>query len=391
MRRVYLDHSATTPVRPEVLAAMLPFLKDTYGNPSSIHSFGQEGKKALEESREKIAAAIGASPDEIIFTSGGTEADNLAIIGVARAYAKKGRHIIVSSIEHHAALDSAKYLEKHGFEVTYLPVTGDGLVQIEDVAGAIRPDTILMSVMQVNNEVGTIQPVAEIGRLARERGILFHTDAVQSLGKLPVNVEAIQVDLVAISSHKIHGPKGVGALYVRRGVRLEPLLYGGGQERKRRPGTENLPGIVGFGRAVELIVPEMEAEAARLSALRDRLLDGIVGRIDDVVITGSRQQRVGNNASFCVKYVEGESMLLLLDRQGVAASSGSACTSGSLDPSHVLLAMGIPVEVAHGSLRMTLGRQNTEDDVDYVLEVLPPIVERLRQMSPLYAASGQGR
>lgn len=391
MRRVYLDHSATTPVRPEVLEAMLPFLKDTYGNPSSIHSFGQEGKKALEESREKVAAAIGASPDEIIFTSGGTEADNLAIIGTARAYAKKGRHIIISSIEHHAALDSAKYLEKQGFQVTYLPVTGEGLVQVEDVARAIRPDTILISVMHVNNEVGTVQPVAEIGRLARERGILFHTDAVQSLGKLPVNVKEIQADLVAISSHKIYGPKGVGALYVRRGVRLEPLFYGGGQERKRRPGTENLPGIVGFGRAVELIIPEMETEAARLSALRDRLLDGIVERIDDVVVTGSRQHRVCNNASFCVKYVEGESMLLLLDMQGVAASSGSACTSGSLDPSHVLLAMGIPVEVAHGSLRMTLGRQNTEEDVDYVLEVLPPIVDRLRQMSPLYAAYGKGK
>ncbi|TDA64479.1 MAG: cysteine desulfurase NifS [Clostridia bacterium] len=391
MRRVYLDHSATTPVRPEVLEAMLPFLKDAYGNPSSIHSFGQEGKKALEDSREKIAAAIGASSDEIVFTSGGTEADNLAITGTARAYARKGRHIIISSIEHHAALDSAKYLEKQGFQVTYLPVTGEGLVRVEDVAGAIRPETILISVMHVNNEVGTVQPVAEIGRLARERGIIFHTDAVQSLGKLPVNVNEMQADLVAVSSHKIYGPKGVGALYIRRGVRLEPMFYGGGQERKRRPGTENLPGIVGFGRAAELIVPEMEAEVTRLTAMRDRLLDGIVARIDDIVITGSRQHRVGNNASFCVKYVEGESMLLLLDMQGVAASSGSACTSGSLDPSHVLLAMGIPVEVAHGSLRMTLGRQNTEEDVDYVLEVLPPIVDRLRRMSPLYAASGRGK
>lgn len=392
MRRVYLDHSATTPMRPEVKEAMLPFLEDQYGNPSSVHGWGQQAKRALEEAREKIAAAIGAKPEEIIFTSGGTEADNLAIIGAALAYQKKGRHVITSSIEHHAALDSAKHLEKIGFKVTFLPVTPEGLVQVSDVEEAITPETILISVMHVNNEVGTIQPVAEIGRLAHAHGIIFHTDAVQSLGKLPVDVNNLQADLLSISAHKIYGPKGVGALYVRRGVRLEPLLHGGGQERKRRPGTENIPGIVGFGRAAELAVAEMPAESRRLAALRDRLIDKIMSSIDHVVLTGHRSQRVYNHASFWMEYVEGESMLLSLDMQGVAASSGSACTSGSLDPSHVLLAMGLPPEVAHGSLRFSLGRDNTEEDIDYVAAILPGIVARLRAMSPLYeAVAGEER
>ncbi|MDN5348158.1 MAG: cysteine desulfurase [Clostridia bacterium] len=384
MRKVYLDHSATTPVRPEVLEAMLPYLKENFGNPSSIHSFGREAKKALEEARERVAGLIGARPEEITFTSGGTEADNLAIIGTAYANADKGRHIITSSIEHHAALDSAQFLLRHGFKVTFLPVTPEGLVRVEDVAAAITDETILISIMHVNNEVGTIQPIKEIGRLAREKGIIFHTDAVQSVGKIPVNVDDLGVDLLTASSHKIYGPKGVGCLYIRKGTRIQPQLHGGGQERKRRPGTENLPGIVGFGKAAELAGKELEEEAARLARLRDKLIDGVLERIPEVQLNGHRTLRVPHNANFSFRYVEGESILLSLDMHGIAASSGSACTSGSLDPSHVLLAMGIPHEVAHGSVRMTLGKDNTEEDIDYVLEVLPGIIERLRAMSPLY-------
>lgn len=385
MRRVYLDHSATTPVRPEVLEAMLPFLKDAaFGNPSTVYSYGREAKKALEEAREKVANLIGARPEEIFFTSGGTEADNLALIGTAAANEKKGRHIITSSIEHHAVLHPAQYLLRHGFKVTFLPVTPEGLVRVEDVEKAITDETILISVMHVNNEVGTIQPIKEIGKLARERGIIFHTDAVQSVGKLPVNVDELGVDLLSASGHKIYGPKGVGCLYIRKGTRIDPILYGGAQERKRRPGTENMPGIVGFGRAAELAGRELESEMGRLQALRDKLIDGILTRIEDVQLNGDPRQRVATNANFSFRYVEGESMLLSLDMKGICASSGSACTSGSLDPSHVLLAMGIPHEVAHGSVRMTLGRDNTEEDIDYVLEVMPEIVARLRAMSPLY-------
>ncbi len=385
MHRVYLDHSATTPVRPEVLAAMLPFLKEeAFGNPSTIYSYGREAKKALDEARERVAGLIGARPEEIFFTSGGTEADNLALIGTATANEKKGRHIITSSIEHHAGLHTAQYLQRHGFKVTFLPVTPAGLVRVEDVEEAITDETILISVMHVNNEVGTIQPIQAIGHLARERGIIFHTDAVQSVGKLPVNVDALHVDLLSASGHKIYGPKGIGCLYVRKGTKINPLLYGGVQERKRRPGTENMPGIVGFGRAAELAGKELESEMARLRALRDRLIDGLMSRIEDVQLNGDREQRVATNANCSFRYVEGESLLLSLDMKGICASSGSACTSGSLDPSHVLLAMGIPHEVAHGSVRMTLGRDNTETDIDYVLEVMPAIVDRLRSMSPLY-------
>ncbi|MDK2895758.1 MAG: cysteine desulfurase [Moorella sp. (in: firmicutes)] len=385
MRRVYLDHSATTPVRPEVLDAMLPFLKeDAFGNPSTIYSYGREAKKALDEAREKVAGLIGARPEEIFFTSGGTEADNLALIGTATANEKKGRHIITSSIEHHAVLHTAQYLMRLGFKVTFLPVTPEGLVRVEDVEEAITPETILISVMHVNNEVGTIQPIKEIGQLARERGIIFHTDAVQSVGKIPVNVDELNVDLLSASSHKIYGPKGVGCLYIRKGTRINPILHGGAQERKRRPGTENMPGIVGFGRAAELAGQELPQEMKRLQALRDKLIDGIMNRIEDVQLNGDREKRVATNANFSFRYVEGESLLLSLDMKGICASSGSACTSGSLDPSHVLLAMGIPHEVAHGSVRMTLGRDNTEADIDYVLEVMPEIVARLRSMSPLY-------
>ncbi|AOQ24389.1 cysteine desulfurase NifS [Neomoorella thermoacetica] len=385
MRRVYLDHSATTPVRPEVLEAMLPFLKDeAFGNPSTVYSYGREAKKALEEAREKVANLIGARPEEIFFTSGGTEADNLALIGTAAANEKKGRHIITSSIEHHAVLHTAQYLLRHGFKVTFLPVTPEGLVRVEDVEKAITDETILISVMHVNNEVGTIQPIKEIGKLARERGIIFHTDAVQSVGKLPVNVDELGVDLLSASGHKIYGPKGIGCLYIRKGTKINPILYGGAQERKRRPGTENMPGIVGFGRAAELAGQELESEMERLQALRDKLIDGILTRIEDVQLNGDPRQRVATNANFSFRYCEGESILLSLDMKGICASSGSACTSGSLDPSHVLLAMGIPHEVAHGSVRMTLGRDNTEEDIDYVLEVMPEIVARLRSMSPLY-------
>jgi len=383
-KKVYLDHSATTPVRPEVVEVINRYLVEAWGNPSSIHSFGREAKKGLEEARSQVAGLIKAQPEEIVFTSGGTEADNLAILGTAAGYEKKGRHVIISSIEHHAALDSAKALEKEGFRVTYLPVTAEGLVRVEDVAEAITPETTLISVMHVNNEVGTIQPIAEIGALAKEKGIVFHTDAVQSAGKLPLDVNELNVDLMSLSGHKIYGPKGVGALYIRKGIRIKSRVFGGGQERKRRPGTENVPGIVGFGKAAELIAEELGEETAREAMLRDKLFDGLLNAIPDIVANGSRQQRVCNNVNISVRYIEGESLLLNLDMKGIAASSGSACTSGSLDPSHVLLAMGLPHEVAHGSLRFTLGRETTEEDVDYVVEVLPEIVARLRSMSPLY-------
>jgi len=383
MRRVYLDHSATTPLRPEVVEAMQVALTEQFGNPSSIHSFGRAAKKLIEEAREQVALLIGAKPEEIVFTSGGTEADNMAVIGTALANQKKGKHIITSSIEHHALLDSCHWLEKNGFEVTYLPVDRDGLVRVEDVLAAIRDDTILISIMHVNNEVGTIQPIEEIGKIAKERGIIFHSDAVQSVGKIPVDVNDLQVDLLTLSAHKIYGPKGIGALYIRKGTKIQPIHFGGGQERKRRPGTENVPGIVGFGKACELARRDLPEEQ-KLAVLRDKLIDGLLERIPDCQLNGHRTKRVPTNVNVSIRYVEGESMLLSLDLVGIAASSGSACTSGSLDPSHVLLAMGICHEIAHGSLRMTLGRDNTEEDIDYVLEHLPKIVERLRKMSPLY-------
>lgn len=385
MRRVYLDHSATTPVDPEVASLMMTYYTEKYGNPSSIHSFGQEVRNAVEEARHQVAALIGAKPEEITFTSGGTEADNMAILGVADAYRKKGRHIITSAVEHHAVLDTCEYLAKNGFELTILPVNEEGIVSVEDLAQAIRPDTILISIMHANNEVGAIQPIADIGKLAQEHKVLFHVDAVQSLGKIPVHVKEMNVDLMTVSSHKIYGPKGVGALYIRKGIRLVPLFHGGGQEKKRRSGTENAPGIIGFGKACELAGRRMAAEAAELKILRDKLLQGILDKIDYVKVNGPLgDSRLPNNVNVSIRFVEGESLLLSLDMLGIAASSGSACTSGSLDPSHVLLAMGMPHEIAHGSLRFSLGRQNTEEDIDYVLEQLPKIVERLRMMSPLY-------
>lgn len=388
MKRIYLDHSATTPVDKQVAELMLTYFTEFYGNPSSVHYFGRQVRKALDNAREQAAALIGASPKEITFTSGGTEADNLAIQGAVRAKAKKGNHLITSAIEHHAVLDTLKYLRNNGFELTILPVDGEGLVSIEDVKNAIRPETILISIMHANNEVGSIQPVEEIGRIAREKGILFHVDAVQSLGKLPIDVNKMNVDLMTISSHKIHGPKGVGALYIRHGVRISPLVFGGSQERKIRSGTENAPGIIGFGKACELAGQRMEEENKTLVRLRDKLLDGILNSIDHVKVNGPLgDKRLSNNVNVSVNFVEGESLLLSLDMIGIAASSGSACTSGSLDPSHVLLAMGLSHEVAHGSLRLSLGRQNTDEEIDYVLQELPKIVQRLRDMSPLYHAA----
>lgn len=390
LRRVYLDHGATTPVHPEVVKAMLPYLSAQFGNPSSLHEWGREAKAAMEDARSRVAKLIGADSEEIFFTSGGTESDNLAIFGVANSLRKRGNHLITSAVEHHAVLDSVKYLGEHGFDVTWIPVDGYGLVNPEDIRKAIRPDTILISIMHVNNEVGTIQPIEEIGRIAREHGVVFHTDAVQSCGKIPVNVKALNVDLLSLSSHKIYGPKGSGALYVRKGLRLEPILHGGGQEKKRRPGTENLPGIVGFGKAATIALEELGTEMERLTTLRDRLIEGIQNRIEYVHLNGHPSHRIPGNVNMSFEFVEGESLLLSLDMQGIAASSGSACTSGSLEPSHVLLAMGIPHQLAQGSVRMTLGRDNTAEDIDYVLEVLPDIVSRLRSMSPLSPEMNNG-
>lgn len=395
MRRVYFDHSATTPVDPAVAEEMYRFTKETFGNPTSLHYYGRQARRAVEEAREKVAAAIGADPKEIVFTSGGTEADNAAIHGVAMTNRDRGNHIITSAVEHHAVLNTVKALGKQGFTVTILPVDKYGMVSVEDVAAAITDKTILITIMHANNEMGTIQPIAEIGRLAREKGILFHTDAVQSFGKIPVNVDDLNVDLLSISGHKIYAPKGIGALYVRKGARWrQTLFHGGAQERLRRAGTENTPGIVALGRAAELAAANLQEESSRLAALRDKLIREVPARIANVVLTGHPTHRLPNLVSFCFKYIEGESMLLSLDMQGIAASSGSACTSGSLEPSHVLLAMGIPHEMAHGSIRISLGKDNTEEDVDYFLEVMPPIVERLRSMSPLdqeseFAMSGQ--
>ena len=383
--RVYLDHSATTPVDPEVAALMMTYYTEKYGNPSSVHSFGREAKQALEQARSQVAELIGATPQEVIFTSGGTEADNLAILGTAEALRKKGKHIITSCIEHHAVLETCEYLGKNGFDLTVIPVNEEGILLVEDVLKAIRPDTILISVMHANNEVGSIQPIAEIGKLAKEHGITFHVDAVQSLGKIPINVVEMNVDLLTISSHKIYGPKGVGALYIRKGVRIVPLVHGGGQEKRRRSGTENTPGIIGFGKACVLAGQRMADDAKHQTQLRDKLMNGILERIEYVKVNGPLgEKRLPNNVNVSIRYVEGESLLLSLDMLGIAASSGSACTSGSLDPSHVLLAMGLIHEIAHGSLRFSLGRQNTEEEIDYLLEQLPKIVERLRMMSPLY-------
>ena len=378
--RIYLDNAATTACAPEVVEAMLPYFIRQFGNASSIHSFGREAKRAAEAARRKVAAALNAAPMEILFTAGGSESDNWAIKGAAFARRDAGRHIITTAIEHHAVLHACQWLEKQGFEVTYLPVDETGRVRVADVEKALRPDTILVSVMTANNEIGALQPIAEIGEICRARGVLFHTDAVQAVGAIPLDVQALNVDLLSLSAHKFHGPKGVGALYVRKGVRLDSLIHGGAQERGQRAGTENLPGIVGLGCAIELAVAHLEENAARMTALRDRLISGVMERIPGVRLNGHPTLRLPGNCNLSFQDVEGEALLLRLDLAGIAGSSGSACTSGALDPSHVLMAIGLNEAAAHGSLRLTLGADSTEADVEAVLERLPPIVADLRSM-----------
>lgn len=385
-RIIYLDHAATTPVRREVLEAMLPYFNEKFGNPSSIYSLGRDSKKAIEESREVVAKAIGAQPREIFFTGSGTEADNWAIKGIAYANRKKGKHIITTAIEHHAVLHTCQYLESEGFEVTYLPVDADGLVTAEQVRNAVRPDTILVTIMFANNEIGTIQPIAEIGMITKEKGILFHTDAVQAVGNVNINVAEMNIDLLSMSSHKFYGPKGTGALYIKKGVKITSFMHGGAQERGRRASTENVAAIAGFAKAIEIAVANLDQYNKKLLALRDRTIAEIEKQIPYVKLNGHREQRLPGNVNFSFQFIEGESLLLMLDMKGIAASSGSACTSGSLDPSHVLLAIGLPHEIAHGSLRITFGEENSDTDVDALLEVLPGIVQRLREMSPLYEA-----
>ena len=382
-RKVYMDHSATTFVDPGVLDKMLPFFSEKYGNPNSVHAWGREVRTCVDEARSQVASLVKAEPREILFTGGGSEADNLAIKGAAEVLSEKGRHVITSAIEHHAVLDTVKWLGRHGYDVTVLPVDKDGLVDVNQFRDAIRNDTILASVMFANNEVGTVQPIRELGGICREKGILFHTDAVQAAGHIPIDLKELPVDLMTMAAHKMYGPKGVGALYVRKGVRISPLVHGGGQEFGLRSGTENTAGIVGFGAAAELGARRLSnGEIDKERVLRDRLIDGVLERVEDVSLTGHRRLRLPFHASFCIRYIEGEAMLLRLDFAGIGASSGSACTSGSLEPSYVLLAMGLDHATAHGSLRLTLGKDTTVEDIDYILETLPPIVQTLRAMSP---------
>jgi cysteine desulfurase len=383
MKRIYMDHSATTPVAPEVLEAMLPYFSEKFGNASSLHSFGLEAKEALEESREKVAGLLGAKPEEIIFTSGGTESDNLALKGIARKNQKSGKHIITTRVEHPAILECCRRLEKEGFEVTYLPVTNEGLVDIATLESAIRSDTILISVMHANNEVGTIQPLEEIGRLAADKDIYLHTDAVQSVGKIPTDVNKLGVDLLSLSAHKLYGPKGVGALYIRKGTRLESIIQGGGHERGLRSGTENIAGIVGLARAADLAGETRTMEAERLTRLRDRLAELVLSKVKEAWINGTMKMRLPGNLNFGFKYVEGESLLLFLDSKGISVSTGSACSSHKLEPSHVLLSLGLKPEECHGSLRITLGRSNTLEEVDYAALGIVEAVERFRGISAL--------
>ena len=383
-KRIYFDHAATTAINREVLEAMLPYYSQEFGNPSSIHSYGQQAKKAVDQARDKTAKVLNAGFDEIFFTGSGTEADNWAIHGVAMANKKKGNHIITSAIEHHAVLYTCQRLEKAGFRVTYLPVDRYGLVDPKQVESEIGPDTILVSIMLANNEIGTIQPIKEIGKITKEKGVYLHTDAVQGVGSIAIDVCDMNIDLLSLSAHKFYGPKGIGALYIRKGTKMTPLLYGGAQERNRRAGTENTPGIVGLATAIELARSNMEENNQRLIKMRDRLIGGVMTKIDNVVLNGHPELRLPGNANLSFEFIEGESMLLSLDLKGIAASSGSACTSGSLDPSHVLLAIGLSHEIAHGSLRLSLGIDNTEEEIDYFLDTLPEIVARLREMSPLF-------
>ena len=385
MKTTYMDYSATTYVKPEVLDAMMPFFTEKFGNPSSFYGISRETKMAVDNARAQVAKAINCDPNEVYFTGGGSEADNWAIKGIATAHMKKGNHIITTKIEHHAVLHTCEFLEKFGFEVTYLDVNEEGFVDLKQLEEAITDKTILVSIMFANNEIGTIQPIKEIGALCREKKVLFHTDAVQAVGSVPVDVKEMNIDLLSLAGHKLYGPKGIGALYIRRGVRIDNLIHGGGQERGRRAGTENIPGVVGLGKAIEIATENIEENRARLTVLRDKLIDGILERIPYARLNGPRgDKRLPGNSNISFEFIEGESILLSLDFEGICASSGSACTSGSLDPSHVLLAIGLPHEKAHGSLRTSLGAASTEEDVEKLLNELPPIIERLRNMSPLW-------
>ena len=381
---IYLDNAATTQVYPEVLEAMTPYFTEHYGNPSSIYSFAGESKRAVDAARNTMAEFLNASTEEIYFTGGGSESDNWALKATAEAYVNKGKHIITSKIEHHAILHTCEWLEKHGFEVTYLNVDENGLVDLEELKAAIRPDTILISVMFANNEIGTIEPIAEIGKIAKEHGVLFHTDAVQAFGHVPIDVQAMNIDMLSASGHKINGPKGIGLMYIRKGIKIGSFIHGGAQERHRRAGTHNVPGIVGFAKAVELASRDMDKRMKYETELRDYYISRVEKEIPYAKLNGDRVKRLPNNTNFCFRFIEGESMLILLDQKGICASSGSACTSGSLDPSHVLLAIGLPHEIAHGSLRATLSEKTTKEDIDFTVDELKKIIERLRSMSPLY-------
>ncbi len=383
-KMIYLDNAATTRTAPEVVEAMLPYFSELYGNASTVYEFGGKSKEAVSRARETIAHAIGAKDNEIYFTAGGSESDNWALKCTAEAYRDKGKHIITSKIEHHAILHTCEWLEKNGFEVTYLDVDEFGVVKLEELKKAIRPDTILISIMFANNEIGTIEPVAEIGKIAKEHGVLFHTDAVQAFGQVPIDVDELNIDMLSSSGHKLNGPKGIGFLYIRGGIKIRSFLHGGAQERKRRAGTENVPGIVGFGKAVELALATMEERTARERELRDHLIERVLKEIPFARVNGDRKNRLPNNVNICFQFVEGESLLIMLDMKGICGSSGSACTSGSLDPSHVLLAIGLPHEIAHGSLRLTLGGDTTREDIDYTVDAIKEIVTQLREMSPLY-------
>ncbi len=381
---LYLDNAATTKTAPEVLEAMIPYFTECYGNPSSVYGFAAKNKDAITRQRETIAKALGANANEIYFTAGGSEADNWALKATAEAYKDKGKHIITTKIEHHAILHTGEYLEKKGFEITYLEVDENGMVRLEDLKAAIRPDTILISVMYANNEIGTIEPIKEIGSIAKEHGILFHTDAVQAFGQVPINVDECNIDMLSASGHKLNGPKGIGFLYIRKGVKIRSFVHGGAQERRRRAGTENVPGIIGLGTAVERAVRTMEERTKKEIELRDYLIGRVLEEIPYTKLNGDPKKRLPNNANFSFQFVEGESLLIMLDMKGICASSGSACTSGSLDPSHVLLAIGLPHEIAHGSLRITLNEEFEKEDMDYVVDTLKEIVANLRNMSPLY-------
>lgn len=383
-KMIYLDNAATTKTRPEVVEAMLPYFTEFYGNPSSVYTFSAKSKEAVTKAREIIADSLGVKSNEIYFTAGGSEADNWALVAAAEAYEAKGKHIITSKIEHHAILHTCEYLEKRGYEVTYLDVDENGVVKLDELKKAIRPDTILISIMFANNEIGTIEPIKEIGAIAKEHGILFHTDAVQAYGHVPISADEYNIDMLSASGHKINGPKGIGFLYIRKGVKIRSFIHGGAQERRRRAGTENVPGIVGFGKAVQLAMDEMEERTKKEVEMREYLMEKVLREVPFTRINGSRTSRLPNNINFAFQFIEGESLLIKLDMAGICGSSGSACTSGSLDPSHVLLAIGLPHEIAHGSLRLTLSEETTKEDLDYTADVLKEIVEHLRKMSPLY-------